>query len=172
MHVIVDASVARSGADSSSSDVAIRSMALARAIAHRDCATGALMTPALQDEWRVHASRAMSAWLARMESLGRVRRERDRNVRDLRGAVEQVVDAGVRSALVKDLHLSEAAILHRVPVASLDERQRRYLSTLASDYPGVRRIQWFNPATDDVTTWVAWLSNGCTDAECFSLASI
>lgn len=109
----------------------------------------------------------MTAWLVSMEQRGRVRREKDRRVADLRAAVEDVQDRGVRAALEKDLHLSEAAIIHRVPVVSLDDKQRRFLRHLSDSYAAAGKIQWVNPLSDDVDTWSAWLKSGCVDPELF-----
>jgi hypothetical protein len=134
-------------------------------MASKDCKTGALMTPTLRAEWRKHASPTMVGWLASMESRRRIRAERDRPVRDLRDALEQVEDQGVKAAIEKDLHLSEAAVWHAVPVASQDDRQRRFLAGLASSYPRAGKVQWFNPVRD--TDWEAWISSGCTDGTCF-----
>lgn len=129
------------------------------------------MTPALQDEWKRHASRFMTSWLVSMEQRGRVRRERDKVVQDLRTAVDEQEDAGIREALRKDLHLSEAAVLHRIPVASLDDRQRRFLGQVAESYGAAGRIQWFNPHTDDPEKWRAWIEAGCPDSDVFQTSS-
>jgi hypothetical protein len=166
-HAIVDASVARSASDPARVPVTEACLLVARLLESRECLTGAVMTPALQSEWKKHASRLMSAWLVSMEQRGRVRREKDRRVADLRAAIESVPDGGVRAALAKDLHLSEAAIMHRVPVLSLDDKQRRFLRDLGQTYAPAARLQWVNPVSDDSEAWSAWLRAGCADAEVF-----
>jgi hypothetical protein len=100
-----------------------------------------------------------------MESRNRIRAERDRPVRDLRKAVAEVADAGVKAAIEKDLHLSEAAVLHGVPIASQDDRQRRFLRDLASSYPLAGKVQWFNPVND--IDWEDWIASGCSDRASF-----
>lgn len=133
----------------------------------KSCMTGVMMTPALQAEWRKHASRLMTAWLVVMEQRGRVRRSADRRVADLRAAILDLPDPGIRAELEKDLHLSEVAIMHGVPVMSLDDKQRRFLRDLAETYAASGRIQWVNPHRDDVALWTDWLLSGCVDRSQF-----
>lgn len=123
------------------------------------------MTPMLRAEWRDHASPTMVGWLATMESRKRVRSERDVRVNDLRQAIAEVDNAGVRDALEKDAHLSEAALMHGVPIASQDDRQRRFLNDLGDVYPLASRLQWFNPVSD--TEWEEWVAQGCVDRDVF-----
>lgn len=106
-----------------------------------------------------------------MESRGRVRREPDRPVRDLRNAVAKVDNDGVRAALEKDIHLSESAILNGLPVASRDERQRKFLSELAEDYGAAGRIQWLNPVSHEAEEWSAWVHEGCIDRSAYIVAA-
>jgi hypothetical protein len=160
-HVLVDANVARSARDPARHPTSTACWRLAKLMASRDCETGALMTPALRAEWREHASPTMVGWLASMESRSRIRAERDRPVRDLRNAVSAIEDDGIRAAIEKDLHLSEAAVLHGAPVASQDDKQRRFLTELASSYRLAGKVQWFNPVSD--ADWDAWIAEGCTD---------
>jgi hypothetical protein len=170
-HVIVDASVATYVGDPPRHPGSAACLSLVRLLAGKGCATGAVMTPALQAEWRAHAPALMVSWLASMESRGRIRREQDKNVSDLRAAVANVADDGIRAAMEKDLHLSEAAILHRVPVASHDNRQRRYLAALVATYGTAGRIQWFSPISDDPDQWFPWIETGCSDADVFRVAA-
>lgn len=170
-HIVIDASVARSVGDPALHPTAVACLRLVRLLERKECATGALMTPALHDEWRVHASRLMTSWLASMESRGRVRREPDRPVRDLRNAVAAVGDEGIRAALEKDIHLSESAILNGLPVASRDDRQKSFLRDLAHGYPAAGRIQWLNPVSDDREDWEPWIEAGCTDRAVFAIAA-
>jgi len=170
-HILIDASVARSVSDPARHPTSVACLELVRLLERKDCSTGAAITPALQEEWKRHASRLMVSWLAAMELRGRVRRERDRNVSDLRAAVSAVRDDGIRSALEKDLHLSEAAMLHGLPVASHDNKQRRYLVDLVDSYGTVGRVQWFSPVSDRATEWAPWIEDGCVDPEPFRVGA-
>ncbi len=133
-HVLVDANVARSATEPAKHSTSRACLLAATTLAHKDCVTGAAITPALQTEWQRHASPMMVRWLANMEARGRLRREKDRAVADLRSAVAEEADEGVRAALEKDLHLSEAAVWHTLPVLSQDAKQRGFLLRLAERY--------------------------------------
>lgn len=160
-HVLVDANIARSATDPARHPTSTACYELARTLLSRSSDSGIAMTPALKEEWRRHASPTMVSWLASMENRRRVRKEEDRRVRDLREAVSSVDDVGVRTALEKDIHISEAAILHGLPVASRDDRQRQFLSRISSHYPLAGRVQWFNPVVD--ADWEEWVRCGCVD---------
>jgi hypothetical protein len=169
-HVIVDISVAKSVGDPARNPTAIACLRFVRELERKDGQTGTLMTPAVQAEWKKHASALMTSWLVSMDGRGRVRREDDRPVRDLRSAVSAVAEDGIRAALEKDIHMSEAAILHGVPVASRDNKQRRYLRELASEYPQAGRIQWVNPEEDDPDDWSTWVRSGCVERDVYLTA--
>lgn len=166
--ILVDANIARSAAENGDHPTTRASLSLARTLQAKDCETDLLMTPALRSEWREHASPLMSGWLVEMFQRRRVRSVVDKPVRDLRNAVNDVLDAGVKNALMKDLHLSEAAILRCAPVASLDDRQRRYLRVICDTYKRAGDIQWLNPEKD--AEWDGWIRGGCVDPERFSVA--
>lgn len=166
--ILIDACVARSAAHPGRHESSILCARLALALADKQAKTGVIMTPALQSEWKKHASRYMTNWLASMEQRRRVRRVSDRPLRDLRNAVSTINDAGVRAAIDKDLHISEVALLEASPVASLDERQRRYLGELAASYELLGKLQWFNPITD--TGWENWVGEGCSDIEVYRVS--
>lgn len=168
-HILVDANIARSAADPARHPVSRSCYALASLLRQKDCRTGLAMTPALLEEWRTHASRTMTAWLVEMEQRGRVRRKRDRRVQDLRVAVSHVSAVGVRDALAKDIHISEAAILNGYPVASRDDRQKGFLAELSRTYALAGRVQWMNPVSD--LGWSEWVQSGCSDNEAFQIGT-
>jgi hypothetical protein len=167
-HILVDANIAKSAKDPARHPTSSACLRLARLLESRKCATGAAFTPALRAEWRRHASPTMTSWLAGMETRGRVRREKDAPVRDLRGAVAKVDDSNVRAALEKDLHLSEAAILRGLPVASQDDQQRKFLARLAGEYGLAGQVQWLNPVTEAPEEWEKWIMEGCPDRTVFT----
>ncbi|MEU6646939.1 hypothetical protein ABZ863_30990 [Saccharomonospora sp. NPDC046836] len=125
------------------------------------------MTPNLQDEWKRHATRFMTRWLVMMEQRCRVRRERDRRISDLRSAVAtNVTQEEKRNVILKDIHITEAAIFLKIAVFSFDEKQRRVLSELQQDYSLLGDVQWFNPESD-IETLKYWIdSDGHDKALC------
>jgi hypothetical protein len=130
--------------------------------------TGICFTPQLRKEWERHASRHMRTWLVQMTQRGRVRHEKDRQVRDFRNAVNRFfVGVGTgeekRQAVLKDAHLTEHAILTKRAIFSSDDTQRRLLAELANVYSRVGHVQWINP--DHLhPTCLVWLQNGCEDS--------
>lgn len=168
-HVLIDASIAQSANHPARHPTNVACMSLVRLLEDRASKSAPAMTPSLQEEWRQHATAFMVSWLARMESRGRLRREPDVRVNDLRSAIEGVSEEGIKTALLKDVHLSEAAIWHGFIVASRDDRQRRYLGeVVANSYELAGKIQWVNPVVD--SDWEIWVSEGCEDASAFNCA--
>lgn len=166
-HILVDASIAKSATDPARHPVSMAALAFVKLVQDRSCATGAALTPILLEEWRRHASRFMTSWLADMEQRNRVRHLADKRMSDFRRAVAAVPDAGIRDALVKDAHLSEAAMFYGLPVASRDSRQRKYLAMLSSTYPLAGSVQWLDPE-DEAELWQEWLRTGCVDRSAFA----
>lgn len=127
------------------------------------------MTPKLADEWERHGTRIFKSWWASMESRRKVTHQPDVRVADYRRAIAGINEEGVRDLLTKDAHLVELALLQRYPVASQDDSQARHVTAIASDYPLVGNVEWFNPASSE--GWVAWLESGCEDNRLFALVS-
>lgn len=159
-HVLVDANVARSAAETSKHPTTVACLMVAKTLLSPQSRSGLAMTPALQAEWRKHASQFMTRWLVSMESRRRVKRMPDQPVRDLDAAIKTISDKGIRDAIQKDLHLSAAALYFGLPVVSRDETQKRYLTSLSSEYSLLAKLQWVNPETYDDCE--AWLLSGCT----------
>lgn len=161
-HVLVDACIARSvGAKRDTMPARDIRVVLDEI---QNGPVGLLMTPLLRQEWERHASPVMKRWLARMVSRRRVKTMRDRRVNDLRSAAARsaITDAEI-VAIEKDAHITEAAILSKSGVISLDDAQLRLLARVATLYPLVGHVQWFHPVRDcvDCATWVA---SGCADS--------
>ncbi|AIG78934.1 Hypothetical protein AJAP_30560 [Amycolatopsis japonica] len=58
--------------------------------------------------------------------------------------------------ILKDVHITEAAIYLDVAVFSFDDTQRRVLAELYPHYSRLGAIQWFNPERDaeSSTSWL------------------
>ena len=106
----------------------------------------------------------MKQWLVHMESRKRVVRRSDREMRDFRAAVNSAlsIEQG-RLAVMKDAHLTEAAIFYTAGVLSTDDQQKRLLRRVAAEHERLARVQWFNPSSEHVTACL-WLKDGCKDA--------
>jgi len=162
-HVLLDACVARAVGKNETSSPAREIRVILDDL--RDGQVGLLMTPLLRTEWERHASPIMKKWLARMVTRKKVKFARDRRVSDFRAAAEQgAVDQAEVEALEKDAHITEAAILSRSGVISLDDRQLRLLARLVAGYPLVGEIQWFHPVRDRENCR-SWISTSCVDVD-------
>lgn len=160
-YVLVDANIAKSASDPAVHPVAQTCREVARILGGKGCPIGMGMTPALAAEWRKHATRIMTRWLVMMETRGRVMHKPDKPVASLRRDVRKVADAGIKAALLKDIHITEAAIVNAWQVLSLDKRQRRHLNQLhQAGNLEVGRIHWVNPLQDE--EWKDWIFSGCS----------
>ncbi len=96
-----------------------------------------------------------------MENRSRVIHKKDKSVADFRKSVSQIADDGVKAAILKDRHLSEAAIVQGFGVLSLDDKQQSYLASIAdTGYAAAGRIAWVNPSTHE--DCADWLLTGCS----------
>ncbi|MFD2466005.1 hypothetical protein [Amycolatopsis silviterrae] len=166
-HVLVDACVARSVSERNSGKLANTHQVL---LSLRAGNIGVCMTPELQAEWEKHATRFMTRWLTNMEQRCRVRRERDRRIADLRESIVKfVTQEEKREVILKDVHITEAAIFFQVAVFSFDDTQRRVLSELHVHYERLGGVQWFNPESDGQPS-LEWLRGGGHDAKACQIA--
>lgn len=169
-HALIDANVARSATDPARHPTSEACFAVATVMADRSCATNVGMTDALFEEWRRHANPIMTRWLAGMEQRRRVLHRPDKRVSDFRQAIDSVEDAGSRSALLKDAHLSDAAIYYGWVVISQDDNQARHLQRLSDRYEQAGKIRWVNPVSRR-GEWEEWLKGGCVDSSTFTCES-
>jgi predicted nucleic acid-binding protein len=158
--IVVDASIAKAAGlsdhtTSSRSRVFLEEL---RRICH-----GVVLTDELMVEWRNRASSLAREWLASMFARKKVRRlrlVRDENLnRRISTAARGENDRG---AMLKDLHLIEAAIQASSPVASLDETARALFRYASQHVGSLRSVAWVNPSRVQETV-LDWLENGARD---------
>lgn len=112
-----------------------------------------VMTRDLAREWDNHQTRFSARWRAEMRSR--------RKIVDVEGIENAEFRSQIRTsaAVLKDLHLIEAALATDRIVVSLDERARRELAVDAS-----KDIVWVNAVLEGGHA-VYWLRNGAPDKE-------
>jgi hypothetical protein len=112
-----------------------------------------VMTRELAREWDDHETRFSARWRVDMRSR--------RKVIDLENVENEEVRRQVRSspAVLKDLHLVEAALATDHIVVSLDERAHRDLAVEAT-----KDVVWVNAAQKGGHA-IYWLRNGAPDKE-------
>ena len=73
------------------------------------------------------------------------------------GIEEQGVSDNKKKAMLKDLHLIEAALGADRSVVSLDDTVRDLFSVTANNIADLRTVLWVNPVRENA---IVWLENG------------
>ena len=116
-----------------------------------------VMTPEVSAEWKKHRSRFAYGWLASMTARKKVVRPGPVENAGLRQTIHSLeLTDSVREAILKDIHLVEAAYATDQAVASLDDTARQYLRQIAEHVKSLRSLVWVNPTKDDeqATDWL------------------
>ena len=143
MNFTVDACVVRASGESGSGASSVCRSALL-ALSHRSVRL--VCCPTLKDEWRRHASRFGTAWLASMASKGLLRYV----------SLNAVHQAGVVNAIatlppcdtpvaMKDAHLVVNAISNNATVLSLEVRCRAKFHLACAAYAPIGAVVWIDP---------------------------
>lgn len=117
-------------------------------------------TPASIKEWKKHQSRFSLTWLASMTSKGKVIRLSTTDMPSLEKEIEDLpfTDKSLR-AILKDLHLVEAALATDNVVASMDDIARNLFHQAAKPVKELRKVTWVNP-TKETEQGINWLKSG------------
>ena len=166
--IVVDASVAAAAGNIDPSEQARRcreALDAIRVFCHR-----VVMTDTLWQEWMDHQSNWARGWLVTMRRHTKVI-----EIPDHAGAMRAAVSAHARSgadrdAMLKDMHLVEAASSTDRLILSLDERSRRLFRDCAGEVSGLSGLVWVNPA-DASERARAWLLGGARPDASRRLAS-
>lgn len=124
-----------------------------------------VITDAILEEWKRHRSHFTSTWLTSMYARKLVRIVEVPTDEQLRLKVEQSArDDGKRQAMLKDVHLVEAAMHADKIVASLDETVRLCFHETAATVVVLKHIVWVNPCKDEEQA-IEWLERGAEREE-------
>ncbi len=129
-------------------------------LAVRDTRHKLVSTEAIRAEWHMHQSRFTRIWLASMVARSQVcwidAPADDR----LRRKVEQrATSEKKREAMLKDVHLIEAAYQADKVVSSMDETVRHCFHQATQKIGVLKQIAWVNPCKSEETI-IDWLRNG------------
>ena len=124
-----------------------------------------IMTNDIQQEWDNHQSKFARSWRVQMTKRGLVKRHFGMRHGELRQSVEEAVEKtaydrkakqAVLEAILKDIHLIEAALLVDHTVAALDERVRRYFAESCFHVSELVNVVWANPTipSEDCILWL------------------
>ncbi|MHB8598207.1 MAG: hypothetical protein ACYDER_15500 [Ktedonobacteraceae bacterium] len=139
-----------------------------------------VITEAIHEEWQKHQSNFTRTWLKSMYArrlVSHIEAPADGRLRlkvkqaaSIQTKMEQAVsiqmkmeqEASIQNkqdAMLKDVHLLEAALQTDNIVASLDETVRQYFHKATSTIVVLKRITWVNPCKDEETA-IEWLEHG------------
>ena len=120
-----------------------------------------VITSDILQEWKKHQSRFASTWLSQM--YGRKKVDDEVGVttdNELRSKIKRQGDSEKdRAAMLKDIHLIEAAQATDQTVISLDETVRKLFNASAKHIGVFKNIIWVNPDKIDEQPFL-WLKNG------------
>jgi hypothetical protein len=114
-------------------------------------------TPEILREWQEARSLYSRRWLGKMRNLRKIDLLTGTENEELRERIQGTSrDAGVVQAMLKDIHLVEAALATDRIVISLDEKVRRYFAEASSVIDEFKQILWANPVfkRERVVTWL------------------
>ena len=157
--IVIDASVAGSAGgreDAPPHSRYCRDFLLAiRQICHR-----VFMTRSVLGEWKRNESAFSRTWLVSMVAKRKRVLEDDSPREDLRAAVSsETGNQSAAAAMLKDMHLREAALKADGIVASVDKKARRLFGGAAVGLGELRKISWIDP-TKSPEEVIAWLAKG------------
>lgn len=128
--------------------------------AGREDAPCIVMTPAMYDEWNRHRSRFAQRWLRQMFARHRVIHPDSPQNNALRKRILRLkIAARDRDAILKDIHLVEAALATDKTILSLDKIIRDLLAQACQTIVELRPIIWVNPEISDEDA-IGWLKSG------------
>jgi hypothetical protein len=117
-------------------------------------------TEAIREEWHKHRSNFARMWLVSMIARKRVCRIEAPPDEELRAKVAvSTTSESEQKAMLKDVHLVEAACKADRIVLSMDEKVRKCFHEAALDIGILKLIVWVNPSRDEETPLV-WLRDG------------
>lgn len=119
-----------------------------------------VMTKEVSDEWKKHQSRYSLTWLASMTARKRVVRLNIEQDNDLRRRIEELEMSETDFiAIMKDVHLAEAALITDHTVLSRDDKMRVLLKRICKRVGSLKVIIWVNPANEREQA-IQWLTQG------------
>jgi len=119
-----------------------------------------VMTPDIFDEWKKHQSKFARSWLVSMRARKKVNRHGNPVDIKLREKINKLsISEKNRQAMLKDIHLIEAAGVADQTVISLDETVRGLYHSASARIGLFKNIIWVNPDKIDEQSFL-WLKNG------------
>jgi hypothetical protein len=161
--LVIDTDVARAPGGGTSQSIISRSCREFLSTLLEETEHKVVLTRDIQAEWNKHQSRATLVWRRTMIAQKRVCLIEVSSDEVLRQQIEQHAPTETkRQAMLKDVHLLEAACQADKAVVSMDEVVRGCFRELAHQVHQLKPIAWVNPC-QEIETPLVWLREG---AEC------
>lgn len=119
-----------------------------------------VMTPDIYTEWMNHTSKFSLTWLASMKARKRILRLNNSVIEKLRNKLMKAnFTEKDMAAMMKDVHLIEAALTTDNIIISRDDIARGLFVIVSKRVGEIRQVIWTNPVHEDEQT-IVWLENG------------
>jgi hypothetical protein len=120
----------------------------------------AMFSTEIADEWKKHQSGFASQWRTSMFARKKIDRLDVPEDQDLRQQIEQTAaNEKQRQAMLKDVHLIEAALASGMRVAALDEIVRACFRSASASVSRLWSVCWINPDIPEEEP-LEWLQAG------------
>ncbi len=157
--LVIDADVARSAGGKGATHPVSKSCRSCLEEVLRICHK-VVMTDAIADEWDQHQSNFARGWRRQMVAKKKLDRINAPPNRILRNKIERAgLTENKQAAMIKDVHLIEAAGESDKTIISLDETVRACFREIAASVGELRNIVWANP-TERKDAVLEWLEDG------------
>lgn len=119
-----------------------------------------VMTPEIEEEWNKHQSKFASTWRRSMRARKKIYWPPNIANSKLRTKLARIpVTPTAKAAMLKDIHLIEAALATDEIVISLDEEVRNFFNASAATLGELKTAVWLNPGNEEEGP-IAWLEKG------------
>ncbi len=157
--LVIDASVARaSGGPDAVSPTSKNCSDFLQAVL--DICHQVVLTTEILEEWHKHKSKFASRWVASMFARKKARLIGSAENQNLRDKISRAAQSEkARAAMLKDVHLLEAALATDEIVVALDEIVRGLFTEAAISVGEIRNVVWINPDRVNEAP-LLWLEEG------------
>lgn len=166
--LVIDTDVARAAGEAISQDTKSKSCRAFLSCMLDETPHKVVLTRDIQAEWNKHQSLATLRWRRTMIAQKRVCLIEATIDIDLRQQIEECAPSVNKGkAMLKDVHLVEAACQADKIIISMDEVVRGCFHGLSSYVPLLKQLAWINPCQETEKP-LLWLRNGaeCESARC------
>jgi hypothetical protein len=112
------------------------------------------------EEWKKHQSLFAKTWLRTMFARRLVHNLNTPINEELHLKIEDLaINDKKRAAMLKDVHLIEAALLADKIIISIDRTAKGYFQEIMQEIVVLKQITWANPCIDEEEV-IDWLTNG------------